>query len=778
MSSEENNRDIDFKILASDLLSRSLSVVMDWFPQGKLVGKEFKLGSLRGEAGNSLSININEGVWKDFSTNESGADLISLYAAKENISQIDAAKALSHQKYAELPKHKKKTNAKNYVISKPPKDMPKPKMYVHHFGLPTMSWEYRDAAGDLMYYVSRYDPPDNKKQFVPWSWCNDTGKGKMWVMRAWPAPRPLYGLDLLAKDVDKPVLIVEGEKCADAARTITSPTYVVITWPGGGNALNEIDWSPLANRRVLIWPDADEPGIKAGQGLASRLHGVSKEVKILDVSRLLDGWDAADAVKDGWDYAEFKKWAKTVVSVWTPPLKTELVDQLPQPHPIAEPKSFSLNVTVSEDQGEDSLRCRETWLSMGLNTGRNGTPIYNSDNIHRVLINHPDFKHLVWYDEFHSKIFTKWRTGKRREWSDIDLVTLLICLQRNLGLEKITKPILEDAVTLAAHANRKNEPKDWIESLPWDGTYRCSEFLTKCFGASDDIYTKSASRNWWVAIAARIMSPGCKFDNMLVLESEQGKQKSTAFDILGGEWFMEAQEDVTRKDFFISLQGKLIVEVAELHSFSKADVYAIKRTVSCRNDRFRLPHGTYAQDFPRRCVFVGTTNELSYLDDQTGGRRFWPVKIKSANIALIHEWREQLFAEALSLFKNGEKWWIMPEVETKEAQEKRRISDEWENIVMRFMLGREYTTTSEIAVHIGIDLALLTKATQNRLGTILRQLGYENKPKREGTNVYRAWVRSGELTQMDLMHEIYQNSVGHLPNHAPQVTRPASGFSP
>lgn len=174
-------------------------------------------------------------------------------------------------------------------IGRPPANAPVPAMVDARLGKPAASWCYRDTDGGVLYYVARYDSRDGK-QVKPWAFDVDAGA---WVCRAYPRPRPLYGLDRLAANPASPVLIVEGEKCADAAR---DAGYVVMTWCGGSNAVTSADWSAIKGRDVTIWPDADEPGKKA----AAQIQDILGHCKVLAVDGQPDGWDVADAVADGW----------------------------------------------------------------------------------------------------------------------------------------------------------------------------------------------------------------------------------------------------------------------------------------------------------------------------------------------------------------------------------------------------------------------------------------------------------------------------------------------
>lgn len=164
-------------------------------------------------------------------------------------------------------------------------------------------WEYRGQAGELFGYVARFDG-EGGKEVVPYFVRNGIG----WKAGAAPEPRPLYGLHKL-QGHQGPVLIVEGEKATDAAQ-ILAPGHACITWPGGSNAVRKANFAPLAGRDVIVWPDADEPGQKAARAVQKVLEGIGvKSVKILaPPAGVTQGWDAADALGEGWTPERFDKW--------------------------------------------------------------------------------------------------------------------------------------------------------------------------------------------------------------------------------------------------------------------------------------------------------------------------------------------------------------------------------------------------------------------------------------------------------------------------------------
>ncbi len=383
------------------------------------------------------------------------------------------------------------------------------------------------------------------------------------------------------------------------------------------------------------------------------------------------------------------------------------------------------------------------WQILCLALGKKGDPVSNADNVLRILERLPVFENFVWYDEFHKRYFTRYKSDSIREWSDIDDLVLTTFLQRKIGLRHISDKIVSNAIKIYAHKNIKNEPKGWLESLGWDGTERTSHFLEDYLGADKNEYTRGASKNFWTGMIARIYKPGCQLDNMVVLEGPQGIGKTRALRAIGGRWYTEANESVTSKDFFMILHGKLIIEIAELDSFSRAETTRIKQVVTCTTDRYRSPYDRRAQDHPRMCVFVGTTNEDSYLRDNTGGRRFWPIRCGDIRIDLIEANRDQLFAEAVVCFKSGATWYEMPDADTKREQEARRQGDEWESVISTFLTGRADVTVSEIATDcLKIDIGKLEKGTQMRIANVLRSVGWHRKDGWLDGKKAKFWVKN------------------------------------
>jgi predicted P-loop ATPase len=246
-----------------------------------------------------------------------------------------------------------------------------------------------------------------------------------------------------------------------------------------------------------------------------------------------------------------------------------------------------------------------------------------------------------------------------------------------------------------------------------------------------------------VAMIARIYAPGAKADYMIVLEGPQGTLKSTACAALGGPWYSDALPDIRTgaKDVSQHLNGKWLIEVAELSALGRTEAAALKAFLTRTEERYRPSYGRKEVIEPRQCVLVGTTNKSVYLRDETGGRRFHPVKIGTIDIAKLAHDRDQLFAEAVVAFRRGDRWWpdakferevIIPE------QEARFEPDVWEDVTRDYLVGRDRVTILQIAQHaLFIDLDRIGTHDQRRIRAVLERLKW-TEGKRTGRG--RWWV--------------------------------------
>jgi predicted P-loop ATPase len=362
----------------------------------------------------------------------------------------------------------------------------------------------------------------------------------------------------------------------------------------------------------------------------------------------------------------------------------------------------------------------------------------NLNNAVRIIEKDPNFCR-VWFDEFLQRILTD---DPPREWSEADDVHLTLRFQRDKGIPRMGIETVRHAVTEIAFRRKKNCVKDWFQSLKWDKTDRIEHFFEDHFGTAGNVYVRKASRNFWISMVARIYKPGCQVDNMIVLEGPQGIKKSSALRLIAGNHHAEQHESVTQKDFLQNLQGKLLIEISEMDSFSKTENAKVKAVITTTTDHFRPTYGHRVVDHPRQCVFVGTTNHDDWNKDPTGARRFWPIACRGdIDLDAIRSNRDQLFAEAVHRFKAGETWWEMPTAETQSEQESRYVDDPWTNIIADYIQLKTAVEMIDILTNcLKFNVDRIGKADEMRAATCLRRLGWtKGKNERFDGRQVRLW---------------------------------------
>lgn len=300
--------------------------------------------------------------------------------------------------------------------------------------------------------------------------------------------------------------------------------------------------------------------------------------------------------------------------------------------------------------------------------------------------------------------------------------------------------------------------RDWLTSLKWDGTDRVSNFFGTYYGAEGDPeHLKRISVCFLVSCAARTMEPGCEVHTVPILIGIQGAGKSRSLKALGAPYFTDTGLIIGDKDSRMLIASKWIVELAELASVRNADIEKVKNFVSQAADDFRPPYGHVMESFLRRCVFVGTTNHEDVLTDWTGNRRWWPIKVTKADVEGIARDRDQLFAQALELYRAGEKWYLTPS-EAERAEEIAagfsRPSTRAEQVLAWFagkprdQRPTNLTTYDMLNQIFQVPSAQISHAHTMDAGRVLRELGFVKHRKSLGGKYVWTYRTPIELINM------------------------------
>lgn len=369
-----------------------------------------------------------------------------------------------------------------------------------------------------------------------------------------------------------------------------------------------------------------------------------------------------------------------------------------------------------------ALRCAEDWQ---------GVLHFNESSMSTVVKCAPPFESTLtvpfsWGDE-HDVLSAAW-------------------FQHN-GIQ-VSKEIAGQAVHTIAKEHPFHPIRDYLNSLVWDGVKRIDDWLTLYLGADPSDYVRAVGAKFLIGAVARLYQPGVKHDTCPILEGAQGALKSTALRTLAGnDFFSDDIAELGSKDSVMQTRGVWIIELSELDSMNRPEVSRVKSFMSHQVDRIRPPYGRRVIEVPRECVFAGTINKETYLKDETGSRRFWPIKCGVIDIPSLARDRDQLWAEARDRFRAGDKWWLDSQMLVDSAAEETRAryeDDPWDPMIAEWVQKPKQrtdpsgyplppmssepdsVTVADLLTHcIGKRPDTLTQTDQNRVARSLKSQGWE-----------------------------------------------------
>ncbi len=348
-----------------------------------------------------------------------------------------------------------------------------------------------------------------------------------------------------------------------------------------------------------------------------------------------------------------------------------------------------------------------------------------------------------------------------RPFNDENLTQLMLDFERK-GFSQIERTRMRDTVSLVASRLSFDSAQLWLNGLTWDGKPRVDRFLMSYAGAADTPYTAAVSRYLWSALAGRVLSPGCQVDMVPILIGEQGIRKTTGVKALVPQLDHYVEIDLGERDEDLSriMRGRLVGEIGELRGLSSKDVESIKTFISRTEERWVPKYKEWPCTFARRVVFIGTTNQREFLQDETGNRRWLPVEVTTLDVERITADRLQLWAEGAALWRQGGVAWQDAERLGRAQHAAHMVSDPWEEPIRAWLAepdlagdlgvkntdihpprGARFFTTAEVQAHaLLLPRGQMNSGTARRVARLLKLMGYQPAQQSAAGERARGWV--------------------------------------
>lgn len=349
----------------------------------------------------------------------------------------------------------------------------------------------------------------------------------------------------------------------------------------------------------------------------------------------------------------------------------------------------------------------------------------------------------IGFDRFRDEIMVcEPGTDQWRTFSDADYVWLRLHLEgANLGFAPIGRELVRDVVLAVSAEHSFDSAELWLNGLHWDGVPRIDTFFPHFFSAEDTPYHRAVGAYLWTAMAGRVLQPGCKADMVPILVGNQGVGKSTAVSAMvpSPNFFTEVSFSEKDDDLSRKMRGKLIAEIGELRGLHTKELEAIKAFITRTHEHWIPKFREFQTTFPRRLVFIGTTNKDQFLADETGNRRFLPVRVGQVNVPLLQITSGQLWAEAAVRFRSQGVEWKQAQSLAEAVHEEFSFQDEWEPKVQEWLedpLFGDSERQTVVPLHaaligaIGLDSRSIGRKDELRMASVLRKIGYIRKKVR------------------------------------------------
>jgi len=411
---------------------------------------------------------------------------------------------------------------------------------------------------------------------------------------------------------------------------------------------------------------------------------------------------------------------------------------------INQPQSQPQEPELSENQSDNRI---VDLLDQYMD--RNGQPSgrfrKNKNNLYIILRRDRRWRGRVWLNSF-----TNTLKIDDRDYKDTDDTRIALWVSRSYGLE-YGEAAVSSTVQLIGEENKRNPLLEWLDSIEWDGVNRLNSWIVEATDCEDNELNRKMGEKWLIQAIARAYRPGCKADCVLILAGAQGAGKSTLFRTLAtDEYFADTPLDIGSANSYSQIARAWIYEVAELDSVRRSANSATKAFLSAQEDNFRPAYGRHAITIKRHVVFAGTTNESQFINDMTGSRRYWPIRVNEVNLNWARENKDQLWAEAILAFKSGETWYL--DKKTDEARHDSskiyRQDDPWLEPITNFLMLQHGYVTMTMVMEDGlkIERGRMNRRDEMRISEILRELDYEKKRMSLGGKRKYVWTKDEILT--------------------------------